>query len=69
MPQEKIRHRLKHKSEVPDFMDKLIAAYDDKTISYNQLKGNASILIAAGSETTATLLSGRITSGRPVLMS
>ena len=56
---EKIKHRLKYKSDIPDFMDKLIAAYNDRHMSFGQLKGNASILIGAGSETTATLLSGK----------
>lgn len=40
-------------------MDNLIAAYNDKTMTLGQLKGNGSILIGAGSETTATLLSGK----------
>ena len=39
-------------------MDKLISAYNDNTMTFGQLKGNGSILIAAGSETTATLLCG-----------
>lgn len=52
-------HRLNYKSDIPDFMDKLIAAYKDKNMTLDQLKGNASILIGAGSETTATLLSGK----------
>lgn len=53
-------HRLNYKSDIPDFMDKLIAAYNDKNMTLGQLKGNAMILMAAGSETTATLLSGNL---------
>ncbi|KAH8649307.1 averantin oxidoreductase [Xylariales sp. PMI_506] len=55
---EKVKHRLSSKSEVPDFMDKLIDAYNDKNMSFAQLEGNARILTVAGSETTATLLAG-----------
>ncbi|KAF3018527.1 hypothetical protein E8E14_011795 [Neopestalotiopsis sp. 37M] len=47
-----------YESTVPDFMGKLIDAYKDGKMSFEQLTGNASILIAAGSETTATALSG-----------
>ncbi|ETS78106.1 hypothetical protein PFICI_10168 [Pestalotiopsis fici W106-1] len=55
---EKTSHRIKYESTVPDFMDKLIDAYKDGKMSFEQLTGNASILIGAGSETTATALSG-----------
>ena len=60
-------HRLNYKSDIPDFMDKLIAAYNDKNMTLGQLKGNASILIAAGRETTATLLSGKLPQPRFIL--
>jgi cytochrome P450 len=60
--QEKIDHRLKNHPPVPDFMDKLVEAYNSGKMSPKQLEGNAQILIGAGSETTATLLSGGITS-------
>ncbi|KAI1377472.1 cytochrome P450 [Hypoxylon crocopeplum] len=55
---EKIKHRLQYESTVPDFMDKLIEAYNSGKMTFEQLVGNGSILIGAGSETTATLLSG-----------
>ncbi|KAI1346041.1 averantin oxidoreductase [Xylaria sp. FL0043] len=55
---EKVGHRLKNQPPVPDFMDKLIEAFNSGKISPDQLEGNAEILIAAGSETTATALSG-----------
>ncbi|KAI1077187.1 cytochrome P450 [Whalleya microplaca] len=54
----KTKHRLETKSTIPDFMDKLIDTYESGKISFEQLTSNASILIGAGSETTATLLSG-----------
>ncbi|TQN67262.1 Cytochrome P450 monooxygenase hmp1, partial [Colletotrichum shisoi] len=52
--QEKVKHRLRTEAAVPDFMGKLVAAYNDGKMSYGQLEGNSQILIAAGSETTAT---------------
>ncbi|KAK6952190.1 hypothetical protein Daesc_006723 [Daldinia eschscholtzii] len=55
---EKTNYRLEHESPVPDFMDKLIEAHKTGKMSRGQLVGNASVLIKAGSETTATLLSG-----------
>lgn len=59
--QEKVQHRLQTEATVPDFMEKLISAYNAGKMSYKQLEGNSQILIAAGSETTATLLAGRST--------
>ncbi|GAP85068.1 putative averantin oxidoreductase [Rosellinia necatrix] len=56
--EEKISYRLKNHPPVPDFMDKLVEAFNSGKMSPQQLEGNAQILIAAGSETTATLLSG-----------
>ncbi|KAJ0330007.1 hypothetical protein COL5a_003838 [Colletotrichum fioriniae] len=55
---EKVQHRLQTEATVPDFMEKLISAYNAGKMSYKQLEGNSQILIAAGSETTATLLAG-----------
>ncbi|KAL2289434.1 hypothetical protein FJTKL_01724 [Diaporthe vaccinii] len=55
---EKVEHRLQTESTVPDFMDKLITAYNSGKMSFKQLSGNSQILIGAGSETTATLMSG-----------
>ncbi|KAF9876812.1 hypothetical protein CkaCkLH20_05658 [Colletotrichum karsti] len=55
---EKVKHRLQNESTVPDFMDKMIAAYHSGKMSFDQLEGNSQILIAAGSETTATMMSG-----------
>ncbi|KAJ8125632.1 hypothetical protein O1611_g8006 [Lasiodiplodia mahajangana] len=44
--------------ERPDFMEGLLRKKDDLKLGHNQLTMNASLLILAGSETTATLLSG-----------
>lgn len=41
-------------------MDKMIAAYNSGKMSFGQLEGNSQILIAAGSETTATHMSGML---------
>ncbi|POS68686.1 averantin oxidoreductase, partial [Diaporthe helianthi] len=48
------------KPPVPDFMEKMIAAHEAGKMSYHQLEQNSQILIAAGSETTATLLAGLV---------
>ncbi|KAI0099754.1 averantin oxidoreductase [Nemania sp. FL0031] len=55
---EKIRHRLQNNPQVPDFMDSLVEAFNSGKMSAQQLEGNAGFIISAGSETTATLLSG-----------
>ncbi|KAI0551013.1 averantin oxidoreductase [Xylaria curta] len=55
---EKVDHRLKNHPPVPDFMDKLVEAFNSGKMSPQQLEGNAQVLLLAGSETTATLLSG-----------
>ncbi|KAJ1337314.1 aspirochlorine biosynthesis cytochrome P450 monooxygenase [Microdochium nivale] len=54
----KVKARLENKPPVPDFMDKLIDAYNKQAMNFNQLKQNSRLLITAGSETTATALSG-----------
>ncbi|RYC65673.1 hypothetical protein CHU98_g552 [Xylaria longipes] len=56
--EEKIGYRLNNDRLVPDFMDKLVEAFKSDKMSLQQLDGNAQILMLAGSETTATLLSG-----------
>lgn len=55
---EKVKYRLDAESAVPDFMDKLIDSYKSGKMTFEQLMGNAGVLIGAGSETTATLLAG-----------
>ncbi|KAI0379847.1 cytochrome P450 [Hypomontagnella monticulosa] len=56
--EEKIKYRLETESTIPDFMDKLIDSYKSGKMTFEQLIGNAGVLIGAGSETTATLLAG-----------
>jgi len=57
-----VQHRLDSPApDFPDFMFKLIEAHHKGNLSLNQLQMNSKILMAAGSETTATLLSGEYT--------
>ncbi|KAI1494340.1 cytochrome P450 [Biscogniauxia mediterranea] len=42
----------------PDFMDPLIQGKDTLNLDFDQLKSNADMFVIAGSETTATLLTG-----------
>lgn len=55
---EKVRHRLEAKTERPDFMTYVLRFNDDRAMSIREMESNAALLILAGSETTATLLSG-----------
>ncbi|KAI1653684.1 cytochrome P450 monooxygenase [Daldinia decipiens] len=56
----KVAKRLALQSERPDFMDAMIAPGPDgkQKLSLRELQDNASVLIVAGSETTATSLCG-----------
>lgn len=59
--QAKVQHRLDSPApDFPDFMFRLIEAYRSNKISFSQLNMNSKILMGAGSETTATLLSGKL---------
>ncbi|KUJ15044.1 cytochrome P450 [Mollisia scopiformis] len=53
---EKLNQRLALKTERPDFVGNM--QRNEKTFSFDNMKANSSLLIIAGSETTATLLSG-----------
>ncbi|KAK6213619.1 trichothecene C-15 hydroxylase (cytochrome P450) [Colletotrichum tabaci] len=55
---EKVTKRLSAKSTRPDFMDSMLRKNDARELTLDELKSNASTLIIAGSETTATALSG-----------
>ena len=58
---DKIERRVKLGQERGDFLDKIIGQTSDKKgMTVEELKSNASNLTLAGSETTATLLSGTI---------
>jgi len=54
---EKVAERMKG-GERPDFLEGLIRRKDELKLDLARMSGNAQLLIVAGSETTATLLSG-----------
>ncbi|CEO60361.1 hypothetical protein PMG11_04990 [Penicillium brasilianum] len=55
---EKVRRRLETETERPDFMTYVLRFNDDRAMTAREMESNAALLILAGSETTATLLSG-----------
>ncbi|KAJ5662423.1 uncharacterized protein N7477_010039 [Penicillium maclennaniae] len=58
MTSEKVRRQGEAKTDRPDFMTYILRADDDRFLSMMEMEASAAILIGAGSETTATLLSG-----------
>ncbi|EFQ34350.1 cytochrome P450 [Colletotrichum graminicola M1.001] len=54
----KLKRRMELEHERPDLIEGLLKRKDDWNMSFANLESNSSILIIAGSETTATLLSG-----------
>ncbi|KAL8300324.1 hypothetical protein RB593_009936 [Gaeumannomyces tritici] len=55
---EKLKYRLSMQPKIPDFTEKMVEAYNQGKMSFNQLEGNSTLLIGAGSETTAAALAG-----------
>lgn len=55
---DKVHRRLATKTERPDFMTYVMRFGDERSMSTQELEANAALMIVAGSETTATLLSG-----------
>ncbi|KAJ5693370.1 Cytochrome monooxygenase lcsI [Penicillium macrosclerotiorum] len=55
---EKVHRRLEMDSERPDFMTHVLRFTGDRAMTTREMEANASLLILAGSETTASLLSG-----------
>ncbi|OTB20736.1 hypothetical protein K445DRAFT_313217 [Daldinia sp. EC12] len=55
---ETLDERIKSGRERPDLIDMLVKKRGDLGMDFQTLVGNANLLIVAGSETTATLLSG-----------
>ncbi|KAJ5774355.1 Cytochrome monooxygenase lcsI [Penicillium paradoxum] len=55
---EKVHRRLDNKVERPDFMTYILRYNDDRSMTTREMEANAALLIIAGSETTASLLSG-----------
>jgi len=58
MIREKVLRRKDRSPEYTDFLTHLIQAEDKGQLDFEDLLANAEILVIAGSETTATLLSG-----------
>ncbi|KAJ4389106.1 hypothetical protein N0V93_006568 [Gnomoniopsis smithogilvyi] len=58
LTEEKLLKRMNYGFERPDFIEGLLGKKDELGLSMPQLKATSSSLITAGSETTATLLSG-----------
>ncbi|KAL3420963.1 Isotrichodermin C-15 hydroxylase 11 [Phlyctema vagabunda] len=58
LTKEKLKQRLAIKTDRPDFITYILRHNDEKGMSIQELEANASLLIKAGSETTATGLSG-----------
>ncbi|XHG03733.1 hypothetical protein AWENTII_007026 [Aspergillus wentii] len=58
MTQDKLNRRLEMKTTRPDFMTYVLRYNDERGMTQRELEANSSLLIIAGSETTATLLSG-----------
>ncbi|KAJ5908632.1 Cytochrome monooxygenase lcsI [Penicillium taxi] len=58
MSAEKVARRLATKTSRPDFMSYILQYTGDRSMTEREMKANAGVLILAGSETTATLLSG-----------
>ena len=55
---EKIHRRLNLETERPDFMTPVLKYNDEKGMTIPEIEGTFNIVIVAGSETTATVLSG-----------
>lgn len=55
---EKVHRRLKTKIDRRDFMTYILRHNDERSMTTKEIEANAAVLILAGSETTATLLSG-----------
>lgn len=56
--QEKVAERIKLGASRPDFLGALLRKKDDLNLDIGRLNMNSSLIIIAGSETTATLLCG-----------
>ncbi|PLB55889.1 benzoate 4-monooxygenase cytochrome P450 [Aspergillus steynii IBT 23096] len=55
---EKVRERLSRQTTRPDFWTYVLRHNDEKGMTVNEMEANADLLIIAGSETTASVLSG-----------
>lgn len=60
LTREKVTRRVNNNASRPDFMDHILRQPDGKGFTFNEMLSNSATLIQAGSETTATLLSGAL---------
>lgn len=58
MSKDKVGRRLALQTSRPDFMSYILRHNDERGMTRQEIEANAGVLILAGSETTATLLSG-----------
>ncbi|KAJ5280754.1 Cytochrome monooxygenase lcsI [Penicillium angulare] len=58
MSEAKLLRRIETETNRPDFMTYVMRHTDNRSLSVQEMKANAGLLIIAGSETTASLLSG-----------
>lgn len=58
MSKDKVGHRLDLQATRPDFVSYILRHNDERGMTRQEIEENAGVLILAGSETTATLLSG-----------
>lgn len=58
--EDRVRRRMKNGAvtEKPDFWTLVLSQHDSGALNFEQMKANADLFMAAGSETTATMLSG-----------
>lgn len=57
---EKVARRIKNDTYRPDFMEHILRQPEGKGFTFGEMLSNSNTLIQAGSETTATLLSGTL---------
>lgn len=58
LSQERLKRRLATQTNRPDFTSYILKYSDERGMTQQEMEHNAALLILAGSETTATLLSG-----------
>lgn len=60
LTKEKVTRRMKNNAPRPDFMEHILRQPDGRGFTFGEMLSNSATLIQAGSETTATLLSGSL---------
>ncbi|RFU29708.1 hypothetical protein B7463_g6647, partial [Scytalidium lignicola] len=60
LTKEKVTHRVNNNRPRPDFMEHILRQPSGQGLTFDEMLSNSATLIQAGSETTATLLSGAL---------